>query len=144
MGEIFNALEVMNRTMALGLSPQDLLRAEMGFKSELARRVNPDPTITSDPIAVARNYELVAELRPRAQELSLEQLSTFARQEVKKPSTRVNVKTLRQIDYALGALAPPAAAPKKAAPKKSAPKKAAPKKSATVAKAKKAPAKKKG
>jgi hypothetical protein len=129
MGEIFHALEVLNRTMKLGLKPPDLLRAEMGFKSALARQGNPDPTLPEDPVALTQGYELVAELRPRADALSLGQLSTLAKREMTRPRTKVDARTLRQIDRALDATVPekvpttptqgpaPAAAAKKTAKK---------------------------
>ena len=69
MGEIFHALEVLNRSMKLGLSGKDLLRAEMGFKSALAMQGNPDPTavaLRGDPIALAEQFETVTVLRKRA------------------------------------------------------------------------------
>lgn len=106
MGEIFSALEVLNRTMKLGLQPPELLRAEMGFKSALARQGNPDPMLPDDPVALAEGYELVAELRPRAEALSLGQLSTLAKREMSRPRTKVDAKTLRQIGNALDATAP--------------------------------------
>lgn len=106
MGEIFHALEVLNRTMKLGLQPPDLLRAEMGFKSALALRGNPDPTIAGDPVALAERYELVAELRPRAEALSLGQLSTLAKREMTRPRTKVDARTLKQITKALDATVP--------------------------------------
>jgi hypothetical protein len=138
MGEIFSALEVLNRTMKLGLQPPDLLRAEMGFKSALARQGNPDPTIPDDPVALTEGYELVAELRPRAEALSLGQLSTLAKREMSKPRTKVDAKTLRQIGKALDATVPEkvptmptgAAGAKKATAKKAGAKKATTKKSA--------------
>ena len=81
MGEIFHALEVLNRSMKLGLSGKELLRAEMGFKSALAMQGNPDPTtqrLAADPVALAEQYELVATLKPRAEKLSLNELSSLA------------------------------------------------------------------
>lgn len=106
MGEIFHALEVLNRTMKLGLKAPDILRAEMGFKSALARQGNPNPTLPEDPVALARDFELVAELRPRAEPLSLGQLSTLAKREMSKPRTKVDARTLKQIDKALDATVP--------------------------------------
>jgi hypothetical protein len=130
MGEIFHALEVLNRTMKLGLKPPDILRAEMGFKSALARQGNPDPVLPEDPVALTEGYELVAELRPRAESLSLGQLSTLAKREMSKPRTKVDARTLKQIDRALDATTPekvpttPAPAPaKKTAAKKTTAKK---------------------
>jgi len=130
MGEIFHALEVLNRTMKLGLQPPEILRAEMGFKSALARQGNPDPTLPDDPVALAEGFELVAKLQPRAEPLSLGQLSTLAKREMTRPRTKVDARTLKQIGKALDATVlekvpatatkapPPAAAAKKTAAKK--------------------------
>lgn len=128
MGEIFHALEVLNRTMRLGLKAPDILRAEMGFKSALARQGNPDPMLPDDPVALTQGFELVAELRPRAEPLTLGQLSTLAKREMTRPRTKVEARTLKQIDRALdgtvpekvptGATKAPAAGAKKTAPAK--------------------------
>lgn len=110
MGEVFHALEVLNRTMKLGLTAPQLLRAEMGFKSALAQQGNPDPgRLPEDPVALAEGYEIVTTLRPRAEPLALDQLSAFARQSVTRPRTKVDAKTLRKIDKALGAIEKPGA-----------------------------------
>jgi hypothetical protein len=115
MGEVFHALEVMNRTMKLGLTASDLLRAEMGFKSAYARVSNPDPVdqLPSDPVALAEGFELVATLRKREEPVDLQQLSAFARREVSKPRTRVDTKTLKQIEKAVGAIPTKGGAAKK-------------------------------
>jgi hypothetical protein len=141
MGEIFHALEVLNRTMKLGLKPPEILRAEMGFKSALARQGNPDPTLPEDPVALTEGFELVAELRPRAEPLTLGQLSTLAKREMSKPRTKVDARTFKQIGKALDATVPEkvpttatkapalAATTKKTAAKKTAAKKTTSKKS---------------
>lgn len=104
MGEIFHALEVLNRSMRLGLSGRDLLRAEMGFKSALAMQGNPAAArLAGDPARLTEKYELVARLRPRAARLSLNQLSTLAGQAVRTPRTRVDAATFRKIDTAIAA-----------------------------------------
>ena len=106
MGEIFHALEVLNRSMKLGLSGQDLMRAEMGFKSALAMQGNPAATATklaADPAALAQQYELKATLQRRSTKLSLNQLSAFASQAVKTPRTRVAASTFSKIDTAMAA-----------------------------------------
>jgi len=103
MGEVFHALEVLNRTMKLGLSGKDLLRAEMGFKSALAQHGNPDPTRPNDPVALAEGYELKTTIRPRAEKLSINQLATFARKTAARPEIKVDQKTMKTIDSALGA-----------------------------------------
>lgn len=125
MGEVFNALEVLNRTMKLGLSAQDVLRAEMGFKSILAQRGNP-AELPADPIELAEGFEIVTTIQPRADRLSVDQLSAYARRELRSPRLKVDTKAMRQIDKALAASAKAPAA--KAAPAK---------KTATAAKAKK-------
>lgn len=102
MGEIFHALEVLNRSMRLGLSAQDLMRAEMGFKSALAMQGNPAAArLAGDPARLTERYEIVARLRPRAARMSLNQLSTLAGQAVRTPRTRVEAATFRKIDDAL-------------------------------------------
>ena len=115
MGEVFHALEVMNRTMKLGLTAPELLRAEMGFKSAYARVSNPDPVdqLPTDPVELAEGYELVATLRKREQPVELRQLSAFAKREMSRPRTRVDASTLKQIDKALAAIPTKGAAAKK-------------------------------
>ena len=103
MGEVFHALEVLNRTMKLGLSGQDLLRAEMGFKSALAEHGNPDPTRPNDPVALAEGYEFKTVIHRRAEKLSIQQLATYARKTVAKPEIKVDGKTMKAIDKALSA-----------------------------------------
>lgn len=134
MGEIFHALEVLNRTMKLGLKPPEILRAEMGFKSALARQGNPNPMFPDDPVALTEGFELVAELRPRAEPLSLGQLSTLAKREMTRPRTKVDARTLKQIGKALEVTVPEKVpttatkAPAPAAAKKTAAKKTTAKK----------------
>jgi len=104
MGEIFHALEVLNRSMKLGLTGKQLLRAEMGFKSALAMQGNPDPTaqrLAGDPVALAEQFELTATLKPRAQKLSLNELSTLAGKAVTTPIRKVDAATFRRIDQAM-------------------------------------------
>ncbi|WP_028350252.1 hypothetical protein [Bradyrhizobium murdochi] len=103
MGEIFHALEVMNRTMNLGLSGTDMLRAEMAFKSALAKQGNPDPSLKlpDDPVTLASGYELRATIRPRPVKLSLRQLSKFAKQTAINPILSVDSKTMQRIDKAI-------------------------------------------
>lgn len=110
MGEIFHALEVLNRSMKLGLNGKDLLRAEMGFKSALAMQGNPAMVkLASDPARLAESYELKATLRKRDAKLSLDQLSTLAGQAVTTPRTRVALATFKQIDKAIAGAATSAA-----------------------------------
>jgi hypothetical protein len=104
MGEIFHALEVLNRSMKLGLTGQQLLRAEMGFKSALAMQGNPAAAqLAGDPARLAESYELKATLRPRSAKVPLNQLSRFAGLAVRQPHTRVDAATFRRIDNAMAA-----------------------------------------
>jgi len=106
MGEIFHALEVLNRQMKLGLNGQQLLRAEMGFKSALAMQGNPAATATKladNPGALAERYELKATFRRRRDKLSLNQLAALANQAVRRPRTRVSAATVRSVDSAISA-----------------------------------------
>jgi hypothetical protein len=129
MGEIFHALEVLNRSMKLGLNGKDLLRAEMGFKSALAMQGNPAAArLAADPARLAEGYELKATLRRRTAKLSLNELSKLAAQAVKQPRTRVSAATFKQIDKAIVNASAPAATPNATAVKKSAAKAPAPKK----------------
>jgi len=105
MGEIFHALEVLNRSMKLGLNGKDLLRAEMGFKSALAMQGNPAAArLASDPARLTESYELKATLRRREAKLSLNELSELAGQAVRQPRTRVSAATFKQIDKAIAAV----------------------------------------
>ena len=123
MGEIFHALEVLNRSMKLGLDAKALLRAEMGFKSALAMQGNPaTAALAADPAKLSEGYELKATLRRRDAMLPLDQLSKLATQAVTKPRTRVPAATFKQIDKAFADLsggAATTAAAKKPAGKKS-------------------------
>ncbi|MGI8685184.1 MAG: hypothetical protein ACR2MO_08880 [Acidimicrobiales bacterium] len=111
MGEVFNALEVLNRTMKLGLSASDLMRAEGGFKSALARRGYPEAA-RLDMAAIAENYEVRAVLQKRAQPLSLGTLAALATKEIKSPRLRALAPELKKFDKALAAA--PTVSPKEA------------------------------
>lgn len=115
MGEIFHALEVLNRSMKLGLNGKDLLRTEMGFKSALAMQGNPAAArLAADPAKLAEGYELKATLRKRATAMPLDQLSKLAAKAVKTPNTRVSAATFKQIDKAIADASVKRAAPAKA------------------------------
>ena len=68
-------------------------------------RATRNPTIPTDPVALAEGFEVVATLQPRAEKLSVTELSALARKEVTKPRTKVDARTLKTIDKALGATA---------------------------------------
>lgn len=106
MGEVFNALEVLNRTMKLGLSSTQLMRAEAGFKSALAMKGNPDPTREIDLVSIVENYEVKATLTKREKPLSLGTLEALAKREMTRPALKADAKALRQFDRAVAGATP--------------------------------------
>jgi hypothetical protein len=78
MGEVFNALARLNTTLKLGLTGDQLLRAEGSFKSELAMRAN-FPRELATGTALAENWEIVTYLRPRETRLSMTRLQELAK-----------------------------------------------------------------
>jgi len=75
MGEVFHAMQHLNRTLKLGLSGAQIAAAEASFKARL---------IPGDEKHIAENYEFVGGLRPRAHRLTTEQIHEFAEKEVRK------------------------------------------------------------
>jgi len=97
MGEVFDALKAMNRTLKLGLSGPALLRAEMAFKTQIAQEASrhPDKEVPGDPVALAEDYELFVTLKRRPKKLSLSELAHMAAQGVAKD------EAFQEIDEAL-------------------------------------------
>jgi hypothetical protein len=80
MAEIFEAYKSLNRTLNLGLSPQQILAAEAQFKLDFSDRMKFPASLTKDPMALSAEWEFVGTLTPRRRALtsrttkSLEQL----------------------------------------------------------------------
>ena len=86
MGEVFHALQHLNESLKLGLSGEQLSRAESSFKSRFAQISNPDPVLTrlkGNEQAIAEEYEFVAVLQPRARKIATTELRTMADTAVK-------------------------------------------------------------
>lgn len=103
MGEVFDALQVLNRTMKLGLSAHDLMAAEMTFKHELARDSarHPDKHVPADPVALSEDYELFVTLKRRPTKVSLSDLSRYAGQAVSQPAPSDEAKSFSESDQAI-------------------------------------------
>lgn len=82
MGEVFDALQMLNQMYKLNLSGAQVLRAEQSFKSELARRGNFPKELKSNTDALASDWEVVTYLKPREKTISMRQLNTLAEQTV--------------------------------------------------------------
>ncbi len=74
MGEVFEAYAVLNKTLKLGLNTDQLMRAEVTFKSEYAKRAK-FPKVISSREKLARDWEFVTMLVPREKSLNQKALS---------------------------------------------------------------------
>jgi hypothetical protein len=101
MGEVFDALQVMNRTLKLGLTAHQMVRAEMVFKSEVAREKHSDAAAPTDPVALAEEYEAFVTLKRREKKLSLKELMNVSDKASERPAGKGEQKTLEVIDEAL-------------------------------------------
>lgn len=122
MGEVFDALQLLNQTFKLNLSAMDVLRAEGMFKSELARRANFPKEYLTDQQALVSNWEIMTYLKPRERPLSMRELNTLAQQAVKGSTAGATLTTGKLATGAVkrGAEASPRKAAKKTTRKKKA------------------------
>jgi hypothetical protein len=111
MGEVFDALQMLNQMYKLNLSGAEVLRAEQSFKSELARRGNFPKELKSNTEALASDWEVVTYLKPREKSISMRQLNTLAERTV-SGSVAAGGRTTGKL--ATGALSRGAAPAKKA------------------------------
>jgi hypothetical protein len=94
MGEVFDALKVMNRTLNLGLSGRQMMAAEAKFKVDLGRQPDrhPDNDVPADPVALTEEYELFVSLKRRQKKVSLSELVRMAEEDVAQPTKAVGVR----------------------------------------------------
>jgi hypothetical protein len=95
MGEVFDALQMMNQMYKLNLSASDVLGAEMNFKSALAMRGNFPKELATDSKALAGEWEIVTYLKPRERALSMRELNTLATKSVAGAATAGKVAGAR-------------------------------------------------
>jgi hypothetical protein len=65
MGEIKRAYDFLNKTLKLGLKPDQLLVAEAGFKLDLGRQEKFPAALTRDAMRFSADWEVKATLVPR-------------------------------------------------------------------------------
>lgn len=70
MGDILRAYELLNRTFKLGLTKQQLFRAEARFKFDFARQERFKKEHIGDPGKLMADWEFRGQLVPRAKAIS--------------------------------------------------------------------------
>ena len=70
MGEIKKAYEFMNRTLKLGLKPDQILVAEAGFKLDLGRQLKFPAALRKNAMAFSADWEVKGSLVPRKSPLT--------------------------------------------------------------------------
>ena len=83
MGELFNAYSSLNRTLKLGLSTEQIMRAEGSFKSALARKSNPASAAKGQKY-VTENFEFKVSIAKRPRAIPMAELSKLALSRGKK------------------------------------------------------------
>lgn len=96
MGELFEALQILNRTYDLGLSGQQILRAEADFKQILAERVNFPKEFRANDQRLAGQWEIMTYLKPREEKMTMDQLADLAERSVKEFSSEKNIESLKR------------------------------------------------
>jgi hypothetical protein len=83
MGELFNAYSSLNRTLKLGLSAEQIMRAEGSLKSAFARKSNPAVAAKGQKY-VTENFEFKVSIRKRPRAITMAELSKLAQSRAKK------------------------------------------------------------
>ena len=66
MGEIKKAFDYLNKTLNLGLKPDQIMRAEAGFKLDLGRQEKfPTAALSRGAMAFSADWEVKGTLVPR-------------------------------------------------------------------------------
>jgi hypothetical protein len=65
MGEIKKAYDYLNRTLKLGLKPEQIMRAEAGFKLDLGRQAKFPAALRKNAMAFSADWEVKGTLVPR-------------------------------------------------------------------------------
>ena len=72
MGEIFEAFLVLNQTLKLGLTNEQLMRAEGSYKSAWAKRINLPKEFLADENKLGDQFEFKAQLVQRRQPVDVQ------------------------------------------------------------------------
>lgn len=70
MGDILKAYDLLNRTYKLGLSKEQLFRAEARFKFDFSKQERFKKELASDPGQLMADWEFRSHLVPRAKPIS--------------------------------------------------------------------------
>lgn len=70
MGDILRAYELLNRTHKLGLTKEQLFRAEAGFKFDFGRQEHFKEEVRADPGQFMADWEFKSHLVPRAKPIA--------------------------------------------------------------------------
>ena len=94
MGEIFEAYNVLNNTLNLGLKMQDLIRAEGMYKSLLAQRARFPKEMAFNQTKMTEQFEVKAQLVKRKRAINQRTLNTLGA----RTTTQLNqeYRTLQQ------------------------------------------------
>lgn len=65
MGEIKKAYDYLNKSLKLGLKPEQILRAEAGFKLDLGRQEKFPAALRKSAMAFSADWEIKGTLVPR-------------------------------------------------------------------------------
>ena len=84
MGELFDAYESLNRTLKLGLKPEQLLRAEGAFKNQMAQVSNPAALRRGGHKGLIENYEMKITVAKRRRSVQMDKLPAMARRSTRK------------------------------------------------------------
>lgn len=77
MGELFNAYSSLNRTLKLGLTTAQIMRAEGSLKSVFAQKSNPAAAAKGQTY-VTENYEFKVSIQKRPRAIKVAELSKLA------------------------------------------------------------------
>jgi hypothetical protein len=77
MGELFNAYASLSRTLRLGLTGDQIMRAEGSLKSMFAQKSNPEIAAKGEQY-VTENFEFKVSIQKRPRIMTMQELSKLA------------------------------------------------------------------
>jgi hypothetical protein len=77
MGELFTAYASLSQTLRLGLTGDQIMRAEGALKSIFAEKSNPEAAAKGEQY-VTENFEFKVSLRKRDRTMTMQELSKLA------------------------------------------------------------------
>jgi hypothetical protein len=77
MGELFSAYASLSRTLKLGLTGDQIMRAEGSLKSIFAQKSNPEAAARGEQY-VTENFEFKVSLQKRPRAMTMPELSKLA------------------------------------------------------------------